>query len=467
MASSGALNTSSFPIFNDGDVRLIIPPDNIYQLHSTVLKRSSGFFAGALTESNAAKLHSKAKKFGVTVRFQLHLVYSPANPNGVFEMMRLDGFGRSSGTNIGMSGVIESRVHEMAYKNWYNLLGAFYNRTPEINDTDMSSLVTSCMGLVEVAESIDAVGVIRESVDIALLRQGQVLFRSIAANPSPWADLAIRIHSPTIFRESVIHLVGKWNQMTDPERKMLSPGIRELCERKWAEMQLQKQAIEIRILGYYPDMLRRRATDNIHRASYANDVYMWMALAFYRQWFSQAMSEGRHHIAPDGGAAFYRAIGAAGAAYLDIRAQASFQLHFPMSQKGTRIIQHHINTLKHDVREFVADLLVHNSQIQITEGEELAHLTCCVVKTEDLPWGVPVDPQAESATEDVTDNDAEYEPEDYAVPDDFVHVGAPGPEEAGDEEGYGDDFKHDPLQSAEALEDIGDLLEGETVKAFL
>lgn len=366
-----------------------------------------------------------------------------------------------------MSGVIESQVHEMAYKNWYNLLGAFYNKTPEINDMDMSSVVTSCMGLVEVAETIDAVGVIRESVDIALLRQGQVLFRSIAANPSPWANLAIRIHSPTIFRESVIHLVGKWNQMTDTERKILSPGIRELCERKYAEMQLQKQAIEIRILGYYPEMLHRRATDNIHRASYANDVYMWMALAFYRQWFSQAISEGRHHIAPDGGAAFYRAIGAAGAAYMDIRAQASFQLHFPMSQKGMRIIQHHINNLKHDVKEFVADLLVHNSQIEIKEGEELAHLTCCVVKKEDMPWGVPVDQQPESATEDVTDNDAEYEPDDIDVPDDFVHIGAPGPEEAGEEEGYGEDFKDDPLQSAEALEDIGDLLEGENVKAFL
>lgn len=87
MAAPGALNTSSFPIFNDGDVRLVIPPGDIYQLHSTVLKRSSGFFLGALTENNAAKLYSKAKKSGVTVRFQLQLVYSPANPNGVFEMM--------------------------------------------------------------------------------------------------------------------------------------------------------------------------------------------------------------------------------------------------------------------------------------------------------------------------------------------------------------------------------------------
>lgn len=81
-----APSASNFPVFSDGDVRLIIPPGNIYQLHSAILTRNSGFFAGALTERNAAKLSPKAKKSGVTVRFQLQLVHSPANPNGVFQM---------------------------------------------------------------------------------------------------------------------------------------------------------------------------------------------------------------------------------------------------------------------------------------------------------------------------------------------------------------------------------------------
>lgn len=382
-------------------------------------------------------------------------------------MQKLDSFGRTSGTNLGIPGFNESQMPPMTYKHWNNLFGAFYNRTPDIDDADMQSVITSCIGLIEVAETIDAVKVIRESVDIALLRQGQVLFRSIAANPISWANLAIRINSPTIFRESVVHLVGKWNQMTETDRNILSPSIRELCERKHSELQLKKQAIEVRILGYYPESLHRRATDNTHRASYANDVYMWMALAFYRQWFSQAMSEGRNRVAPDGGAAFYRAIGAAGSAYMDIRSQASFHLYFPMSRKGMRIIQNHVNSLKHDIKDFVAELLVHNSQIEVKEGEELPYLTCCVVKKEDMPWGVPVDQQPQSSNRDVTDNDAEYELDDD--PNDYMHSTAPGSGAGDDEAEYEQeqDFKCDPAQNAEAFEDIGGLLEDDSINAFL
>lgn len=79
-------DSSSFPMFSDGDVMLVISPEHLYRLHSSVLKRCSGFFASVLTESRAAKLATQAMRAGNTLRFYLQLIYSPANPNGVFQM---------------------------------------------------------------------------------------------------------------------------------------------------------------------------------------------------------------------------------------------------------------------------------------------------------------------------------------------------------------------------------------------
>lgn len=79
-------DTSSFPIFTDGDVTLVVSSEHIYRLHASVLRRCSGFFASVLTENHAAKLSTQAKRAGNTLRFHLQLTYSPAKPNGVFQM---------------------------------------------------------------------------------------------------------------------------------------------------------------------------------------------------------------------------------------------------------------------------------------------------------------------------------------------------------------------------------------------
>lgn len=268
------------------------------------------------------------------------------------------------------------------------------------------------MGLLETAESIQASEIIRQSIDIALLRQGQTLWRSIASQPIPWANLGDRIHSLTIFREAAIHVVGKWNSLTEEQRAVLYPNVRKLCERKYEELQLKMKAIELRILGHYPEFLHRSPKENIYRATYANDVYMWMAVSFYRQWFAQQVIEGHNRTAKDGGAAFYRSLGAGGRAYLNSQDQASFHLYFPMSSKAMGILEKNLDVLKSDIRAFVSDLLVDNSQLDTKEYGQLPHLTCCIIKKADMIWTMPESPKTPLADDDLTDNDADNEPDE-------------------------------------------------------
>lgn len=49
------------------------------------------------------------------------------------------------------------------------------------------------MGLVDVAESVRAVDVVRPVVDLALLRQNNVLWTSIASNLIAWSELGRRV----------------------------------------------------------------------------------------------------------------------------------------------------------------------------------------------------------------------------------------------------------------------------------
>lgn len=246
-------------------------------------------------------------------------------------------------------------------------------------------MLNDCVGLIDVAESLGSVNTVSESVDIALLRQGQVLFRSIAANASAWADLAFRVRSPTIFKEALIHLVGQWNMLSEKDRDALNPDVLKICQRKHKELDLMKQAIEIRILGHYPSVVQRRADANPGRMSYSNDIYMWMVLSLFRHWFSQSICEQRNFLSKDGGAILYRQIGEAGSFYLDRKNLEGFHMYFPMSQKGMSVLENHLSVYKQELKPFVNELLVHRSQLDVTK-ESVPYLTCCVVEKTDYPW---------------------------------------------------------------------------------
>jgi hypothetical protein len=182
------------------------------------------------------------------------------------------------------AGVYGSRISENACKHWKSLLGAFYGIPPDIGGESLQAVLESCIILLDIAKSIQATAAIRQSVDISLMRQGQMLYRSIAANPVEWGNLAVRIQSPTMFKEAVIHLVGKWNSICKADRKRLTPSLRVLCKAKHQYWDMAKRAAEVRVLGHIPEVLWHRPGQDMGRTSYSNDIYMWIGLCLFRQW---------------------------------------------------------------------------------------------------------------------------------------------------------------------------------------
>lgn len=280
-------------------------------------------------------------------------------------------------------------VPNPAFLFFENLFRALYNIPLDINTENLGTILRDCMGLIGMAESYGAIVAVRESIDIALLRQGQALFKSIATNSVAWMNFSFRIQSPTIFRDALIHLVGQWAALGDDKKNMLAPDLLPIVLHKFEEFQMIKQAREIRMVSHYPDCVQKAAGTNPGRNDYANDVYSWMALALFRHYFATQTAEKVNKEGKDGGYALYLRLSIGGEAYINKRQRGDFHIYCPMSKKGMTVFDNHLNVLKEDISKMIAPLMVNNTQLEIREGNQsIKHLLSVEVEKEDYPWAV-------------------------------------------------------------------------------
>jgi hypothetical protein len=186
----------------------------------------------------------------------------------------------------------------------------------------------------------------------------------------------------------VIHIIGQWMMLDKTTRDALPEDIRQLCQSKWDELELAKRAIEIRIAGHYPAFLCQNSENRPQRTVYANDIYMWMAISYFRQYVSQSGNDERNRTAKDGGYAWYKMFATGGDSYLHHEDMKAFHQFFPMSSKACSVLEANMNVMKDEVKKFVKDLMINRTHVdpEKLEGVHKPWLTCAVVGTEDLPW---------------------------------------------------------------------------------
>jgi hypothetical protein len=93
--------------------------------------------------------------------------------------------------------------------------------------------------------------------------------------------------------------------------------------------------------------------DNVSRASYGNDIMMWIAVCIFRHWMCDLMASNRTHHAADCGWAFIDAVCKGGDTYLGREMlQRSFHTRFPMTGKGMACIEHRLAEVKDDIKQW-------------------------------------------------------------------------------------------------------------------
>ncbi|KAL4941589.1 hypothetical protein BDV06DRAFT_178251 [Aspergillus oleicola] len=378
------MSPSSFPKFADGDVKIAVFPD-VYQLHSSVLKNRSGLLRQVLGSRQVRMTPSvspERQRSTPSCRVHLHLVGTPVHKYGMLDIL---GYDDSHGAMDDMSLCSFPEWPQKTRHVWSNVFKILYNLPPILENDDHEPILDNCQALIELAEELQLSDVVSTAMHTALLAFDQQLYQLIAKDTVGWINLGVRIQSGTIFKESMIHLVGKWGQLDEKNRDSLPTNIRSLCVQKIQDLKVIKEAIELQMVNKLP---RPRSDSSRHRE--AKNIFGWMALTFYQQWLCESFATNRNRHAADGGAAFYRAIAAGGDAYLNKLDHDISQFHVsldakPEGNKGLKELEKDLNELKKGMKGFVADLLVNEAKYDPDTWGTLPYLTCCKVKEVEMP----------------------------------------------------------------------------------
>lgn len=235
--------------------------------------------------------------------------------------------GSASAASLGRS-LDGGSVPNKLYAKYDNVFRALYNLPIQIatsgRDANMGDIIEDIFGLTTVAEYLRCVPAVTYQIDNALIRQGQVLWVAIAANPAAWAELGLRVQSELVFREAVCHLAGRWprllylasrvrdsypggqgafaadetycasyglesprtleaspNDGTHTQAHVsdedattaydtiasLRPEVRTLVWVKHRELEECKRALNMRLMGFYPTFFARATSNNASFAS--------------------------------------------------------------------------------------------------------------------------------------------------------------------------------------------------------
>lgn len=297
----------------------------------------------------------------------------------------------------GRNGIIvneNGRVPEAEkwYKYYEAVFYAFYNRELEIDDSNMSGALEDCGKLLDISIYLGCTALISKPIEVALVKQGQDLFRSIQTKPYLWVGMASNIQSELIFKECMVHLVGNWKMLrANPDAVAYlrdNAGVRATIEKHHRQLVLQCKNFEHAIMSIYPGNMQAPSEDfPIKRDAYAKDIFVWMALSFFRHWVGQRllMDKGRH--AADCGYSLYKSIGLGGEAYMDRAVLQQFHAKFPMTKKAMTVIENHLEEIK-EIMKGIADkhnILKAHCQLDVHRFP-VDYLTCTDFRREDLPW---------------------------------------------------------------------------------
>lgn len=299
-------------------------------------------------------------------------------------MVNLNGLGAAAEFN---------RVYDNLFRCVYNMDPKFTND----DDAQARALILDATGLLQAATFLDAIPTVRLVVEANLLRLSQVLWTHIGDKPEGWIHIAARLRSPIIFRECMVHIVGKFHLEGEVNEEFLrrkahgpdAEKIWRLIVLKTKELMDKKIRVERSLLQFYPArMLHKEDAVSIPgRAIYATDIYLWQALTIFRQYIGSAIMSNLHHRASDGGLAFYRTLAYAEATYLKSDSLEKFHQSFDMSAKGRACLVAALEQIKADAKPIVQELLADRSSL--TRGVDdlpLDHLTSTEICEEEMPW---------------------------------------------------------------------------------
>jgi len=147
---------------------------------------------------------------------------------------------------------------------------------------------------------------VAKHIESALLSQGMSLWQEIRRYPFSWIDFGRRISSKPIFGEALIQLVGEGRHRNEPfdlredltfgnfQLNLLGPKTKRLVLHKSNALLAKCRDVDNQLMAMYLPEMERDVNDleaRIDRHSYGLEVYEWLAVSLFRQWFGQLLAD--------------------------------------------------------------------------------------------------------------------------------------------------------------------------------
>ncbi|RDL41525.1 uncharacterized protein BP5553_01504 [Venustampulla echinocandica] len=374
--------------FPDGDILIGCRTGFTWQAYCSDLSKASPVLAGIIGSTKPLVVTGKNPDVVKTVKYNLEMVAHPEDDQlRTFKVVDFSKARIQLANFEGQAG-IDRHNRDKIYDMFFRIIT---HQSPKFNTVVAFTLIKEVNDVLLVAENLKAVSAVKDVLEAHLLRLGSQLWVYVSEDPDEWASLGGRMESPLIFREAMIHVVGKIDAKIHIDRDHyarddLHKRILLLAEEKVRELKARKVACEGDLVAFTPARLMHREENGVvpDRSVYANDIYFWQAHSLIRQYIASAFHKNLHHRAKDGGYKLYRTLYKGGNAYLDITNLPQFFEVFAMSSKGKRILGDAVLSVKHDLKPLLDDLM--KDRRQNGHGEELGYLTCTEITDEELPW---------------------------------------------------------------------------------
>lgn len=276
---------SQYPIFEDGDVVVVAPTGSQWRLHSAILSQLSPLFHELLKKDSNTPVPKKQRanpKHPILYKLNMIIVdtagrwvdFQPVVSGLKFHEISVTD--RVQDLSIKEPFVLPENTNGKGAKPGYlsaydNIFRCFYALDPILSDPsdEEEALFTHrSVHLIQAAERIQASRPVRRAIESYLLGLGPILWKHVVAYPQCYADLAIRLESPMIFKEAMVHVIGAWglpggmSEMGVSQVEGNSSIVQAIAERKVAELDEIKKKVESNLIDFIPPYLKKQVSNN-------------------------------------------------------------------------------------------------------------------------------------------------------------------------------------------------------------
>lgn len=270
-----------------------------------------------------------------------------------------------------------------AYDNMFRLM---HGMTAKFDTENIDNALEQAENLIEVTAYYGCQHLVcHPSLADHFLSFDRVLFVDIMLNAPRWLKLSISLEADSIFREAMIHMVGKYRSSswkTRPHPK--------LPVAVWRTIKAKHDKI-LDLKTYVDEKLVNNPATIYGRSSSPQNTSLqtWLVSNMWHDWVGFAISKTMHANPKVGTyAVMYRLMDAGGNAYLSaasvyedlkLHEQNGFE-HWDLTE-----IEKELDEMKTFAQAVVHGLCINHSVLNVKEFD-IEYMTCCVVVDDDVPW---------------------------------------------------------------------------------